>query len=89
MKIKFLPILLLSLWFALRTFAIESLPLAGQWRFALDRNDTGTTEHWFTQKLPDKIQLPGILESQGYGDEISTTTPWASSSFFAGVMLMW
>ena len=26
-----------------------------------------------TQKLPDKIQLPGILEAQGYGDEISTT----------------
>jgi len=56
--------------------AAESLPLAGEWRFALDRNDAGTTEKWFTKDLPDKIQLPGILQAQGYGDDIATNTPW-------------
>ncbi len=63
--------------------ASETLPLAGQWRFALDRHDTGTAEKWFTHDLPasDKIQLPGILEAQGYGDEISTTTPWVLSLY--------
>jgi len=61
--------------------AAETLPLAGQWRFALDRNDVGTNEHWFSKTLPDTIQLPGILEAQGYGDEISTSTPWVLSLY--------
>ena len=61
--------------------AAETLPLAGEWRFAIDRTDTGTNENWFAKNLPDKIKLPGILESQGYGDEISTTTPWVLSLY--------
>jgi hypothetical protein len=56
--------------------AAETLPLAGEWRFALDRADAGTNEHWFAKNLPDKIKLPGILQAQGYGDDISTNTPW-------------
>ena len=56
--------------------ASESLPLAGEWRFALDRGNVGTNENWFAKTLPDKIQLPGILQAQGYGDDIRTNTPW-------------
>jgi hypothetical protein len=56
--------------------AAEIIPLAGEWRFALDRHDVGTNEHWFAKNLPDQIQLPGILQAQGYGDDISTNTPW-------------
>jgi hypothetical protein len=59
--------------------AAEPIPLAGEWRFALDRNDAGTNEQWFAKDLPDKIQLPGILQAQGYGDDISTDTPWVLS----------
>jgi hypothetical protein len=59
----------------------ESLSLAGKWRFALDRRDAGVTEQWFATNLPGKIQLPGILEAQGYGDEISTATPWVLSLY--------
>ena len=55
--------------------------LAGEWRFALDRDDSGISKQWFVRDLPDKIQLPGILESQGYGDEISTRTPWVLSLY--------
>ena len=61
--------------------AAETLPLAGEWRFALDRHDTGIGQLWFAKKLPDKIQLPGSLESQGYGDPISPTTPWVLSLY--------
>ena len=57
-------------------FAAEIMPLGGQWRFALDRSDAGTKDNWFAKNLPDKIQLPGILQAQGYGDDISTNTPW-------------
>ena len=56
--------------------AAETIPLAGEWRFALDRNDVGTNEQWFAKNLPDKIKLPGILQAQGYGDDISMNTPW-------------
>ena len=61
--------------------AVEVLPVAGEWRFALDRADAGTNEKWFAKNLPDKIQLPGILEAQGYGDQISATTPWVLSLY--------
>ena len=53
-----------------------STSLAGEWRFALDPNDVGTNEQWFARDLPGKIQLPGVLEAQGYGDEIGISTPW-------------
>jgi len=36
----------------------------------------GITQEWFKHNLPDKIELPGILQAQGYGDDISTNTPW-------------
>jgi beta-galactosidase len=54
----------------------DALSLAGEWRFALDRSDIGTNAQWFAKELPEKIQLPGVLEAQGYGDEIGIQTPW-------------
>jgi hypothetical protein len=54
----------------------EVQSLAGEWRFALDRADSGLNEKRFTKVLPDKIQLPGILQAQGFGDDIATNTPW-------------
>ncbi|MEY4386539.1 MAG: hypothetical protein RLY20_1822, partial [Verrucomicrobiota bacterium] len=61
--------------------AAETLPLAGEWRFALDRADVGVKEAWFNRDLSDRIQLPGVLQAQGYGDEISTNTPWVLSLY--------
>lgn len=52
------------------------IDLAGIWRFAMDGTDAGVTEGWFGRELQDHIALPGILQDQGYGDEISTGTPW-------------
>jgi hypothetical protein len=46
--------------------------LAGQWRFALDPTDAGVTARWFEQKLEHSITLTGILQAQGYGNEIDT-----------------
>ncbi len=38
----------------------------------------GLTQEWYKKTLPgtDRIKLPGILQGQGYGNDISTTTPW-------------
>lgn len=50
--------------------------LAGDWNFEMDRSDQGVTDQWFGRDLKDKIRLPGILQDQGYGDEIKTDTRW-------------
>lgn len=61
--------------------AAEIIPLAGEWRFEMDRADAGVREQWFERNLPDRIALPGVLQSQGYGDEISIHTPWVLSLY--------
>jgi hypothetical protein len=66
----------LWLFWAADARAADAVSLAGQWRFELDRGDSGVSEKWFARELPDKIRLPGILQAQGYGDDISTNTPW-------------
>ena len=80
--------MLLALFFALlaglnplAARAAENISLAGEWRFALDRGDDGVREQWFGKDLSDRIALPGVLQSQGYGDEISTNTPWVLSLY--------
>ena len=61
--------------------ASESVSLDGDWRFALDSSDAGINAQWFNSKLADHIRLPGALQSQGYGNEISITTPWVLSLY--------
>jgi hypothetical protein len=55
--------------------------LAGKWCFSLDREDSGVKESWFSRELPDtaRISLPGILQSQGYGDEIVAETQFVAA----------
>lgn len=82
-----LPLLLLSVATGLAVgapplhTAPAALDLSGAWRFALDRADVGLPEAWFERRLPEAIQLPGVLQAQGYGDEISTNTPWVLSLY--------
>ncbi|HOL31418.1 MAG TPA: hypothetical protein PK052_05490, partial [Anaerohalosphaeraceae bacterium] len=55
-----------------------SVSLSGTWRFALDKEGQGISQEWFKRVLPETIQLPGTLQEQGFGDEVSTATPWMS-----------
>src|SRR2546423_5611041 len=57
------------------------IPLNGQWRFELDTADVGVRQQFFNRTLRDVIRLPGILQAQGLGDEISTNTPWVLSLY--------
>lgn len=58
-----------------------TIPLAGKWRFQLDATDTGVQQQFHRAQLKDVISLPGILQDQGFGNEISTTTPWVLSLY--------
>lgn len=60
---------------------VHHLSLAGRWRFALDPEDVGEQQAWYTRVLPDRVRLPGNLPAQGIGDPISTNTPWTGSIF--------
>jgi hypothetical protein len=57
--------------------------LNGFWNFALDRADSGVNSKWFAARLPGypSVRLPGVLQSQFQGDEISTSTPWVLSLY--------
>src|SRR5262249_53135292 len=59
----------------------STIPLGGDWRFALDRDDAGVKGEWFRRDLPGHIRLPGVLQSQNFGDLISTNTPWVLSLY--------
>lgn len=59
----------------------DTLSLKGIWRFVLDRDDTGLREAWYNRTLTGRIELPGILQGQGYGNPISTDTPWVLSLY--------
>jgi hypothetical protein len=54
----------------------DRIPLAGTWRFQLDRAGGGIKEKWFEGNLPQKIKLPGTLPAQGIGEDISLETQW-------------
>ncbi len=61
--------------------AAQAVSLAGRWRFALDSMDVGVNEKWFNKDLVNHINLPGVLQSQGFGGEISIDTPWVLSLY--------
>ncbi len=56
--------------------AADTLSLTGEWRFSLDRADTGVTQAWFQRRLAGHVRLPGSLPEQGIGDDITVQTPW-------------
>lgn len=57
----------------------NTVSLAGKWRFALDPADAGVQEKWHSKTLAERIRLPGVLQAQGFGNPVSTNTPWITS----------
>ncbi len=58
------------------------IDLAGEWTLALDPADRGQREHWYEAALAgptSRINLPGSLQEQGYGDDITLDTPWTGT----------
>ncbi len=59
----------------------QLIPLSGKWRFAVDPQDTGISEKWFTKQLRDNINLPGSMTENGKGDDITINTKWTGSIY--------
>ena len=62
--------------YACQTNMDRDCSLAGEWRFALDRNDVGETERWAERTFEERVNLPGSLQAQGKGDDVSVHTQW-------------
>lgn len=54
------------------------IKLDGSWSIRLDRDNRGMAEHWEKEEYGDKIQIPGCLQGQGYGNPIDHETDWVS-----------
>lgn len=69
-------IALFLLFGAIGSYAQQQISIAGQWRFAIDRDDRGVVEKWYLQKPSETITLPGSMSSNFKGDNITLKTPW-------------
>lgn len=85
-KIVFILIIIAGLCSCKGTGTTPQIDVSGQWEFALDPNDVGITEQWYNKTLSDKINLPGSLQEQGFGNDPDINTQWtggvADSAFF-------
>ena len=52
------------------------LSLAGEWQFALDPEDIGVKQEWQNKELGETLRLPGSLQEQGKGEDVSLDTKW-------------
>ncbi len=59
----------------------QNISLKGKWRFAIDKEDKGITERWFTLVLNDTIQLPGSMLQNNKGDKVTLQTKWTGSIY--------
>jgi len=50
--------------------------LSGIWRFQLDPENQGLTQEWFKKELKKEVRLPGSIQEQGIGNDISLDTSW-------------
>ena len=48
-------------------YQVNSMSIAGEWKFRLDSNAVGVNQSWNNQELTDRILLPGSSDEQAYG----------------------
>lgn len=62
-----------------------NLDIAGEWQFRLDPENRGIQEKWFDRIFSDHIRLPGALQSQGYGNDVTSQTKWVTNEYKRGL----
>lgn len=81
-KVLFVIIAFVFICSGCRTSNDTVISLAGDWNFRMDSTDRGVKEQWWQGiSEPMSIVLPGSMVENGYGDDISLTTPWTASIY--------
>lgn len=57
----------------------SSLDISGKWNYRLDPKDVGEAQRWYDDKFSDELLLPGSLNTNGIGEDVSVDTPWVGS----------
>lgn len=52
------------------------IPLNGNWHFRLDPENKGLEQQWHKARFTDAVKLPGSIQAQGYGNEVTAETEW-------------
>ncbi|MBR5085039.1 MAG: beta-glucuronidase, partial [Prevotella sp.] len=73
----FFPFLILLFVLAIPIQAQQTVPLDGEWQFAIDRSRDGTHPKRYTET----VSLPGSMLTNGKGDPISVHTQWTGSLY--------
>jgi len=60
---------------------VSTLDLSGEWAFKKDSLDLGIEEEWFNRGFSESVVLPGSMNTNGKGNEISLETNWTGSIF--------
>ena len=56
-----------------------SIDLSGDWSFQVDSLDQGISEQWYQSQFEETITLPGSMNTNGKGDELSVKTKWTGN----------
>ena len=79
-------ILIVSLCVGCSRTENTKIDLSGEWHFAIDSLDKGISGKWFTTQPGETVLLPGAMNTNGKGNDISLKTKWTGnildSSFF-------
>ena len=65
-----------TLIFQMQIHAFETISLEGEWEVKLDPTDVGIKETWQKMTFEERIQLPGSLPENGFGDDPNVDSPW-------------
>ena len=76
---RLLIVMLIILLSACGKNEIEKIDLSGRWQFKIDSLDRGISEKWYSEYLPDSIQLPGSMAENNKGNEITVATEWTGN----------
>ncbi|WP_248722433.1 sugar-binding domain-containing protein [Seonamhaeicola sp. ML3] len=80
---KFLKVVIILL--STLTFAQETINLDGQWQVKLDPENKGLEEEWFKNaSFANKLDLPGCIQEQGYGEVPGPQTIWWDGNTLGG-----
>ncbi|MEQ8582607.1 MAG: glycoside hydrolase family 2 TIM barrel-domain containing protein [Marinoscillum sp.] len=75
-KLLHIGLLLFYLLFTTTGFS-QKLDLSGTWQVRVDSMDLGLKDRWFEQTFDGyEISLPGSLTENGYGRDVTVSTPW-------------
>lgn len=55
------------------------IDLSGEWSFKIDSLDSGIQENWYSNQFSESILLPGSMNTNDKGNELSVKTKWTGN----------